>query len=56
MDVEAQDSLSPERLEWIARAKAKANWYDPTINAADSIFGIRDHDESKEPKENPRWR
>lgn len=53
--VEAQDDLSPERLEWIAWAKAKADWYDPTISAKDPIFGIRNHNEPRELKKNPWW-
>ena len=53
--VEAQDDLSPERLEWIVWAKAKADWYDPTISAKDPIFGIRNHNEPRELEKNPWW-
>ena len=30
--------------------KAKADWYDPTIEKDDPIFGKRDHSDSDGPK------
>lgn len=50
---EAQGSVD---AEWIAWARAKADWYDPTVAATDAYFGKRDHKETpdkKAPKE--RW-
>jgi hypothetical protein len=35
--------LKHEKTEWIAWAKDKADWYDPTINKNDSILGMRNH-------------
>ena len=48
--VEAGPNLSEEELEWIAWAKEKADWYDPTVNKIDPIFGKRDHRNPDEPK------
>ena len=44
---EANGSASEE---WIAWARAKADWYDPTVAAEDEFFGIRNHEESPERK------
>lgn len=41
--VESKPDLDTGTLEWIAWAKAKADWYDPTENVVDPIFGERDH-------------
>lgn len=42
--------------EWIAWAKAKADWYDPIIAAPDEYFGKRNHKENPEEKEpHERW-
>ena len=44
----AEKSESKEKYskEWIAWAKAKADWFDPTVAKEDEIFGIR-HDHTK---------
>lgn len=42
--------------EWIAWAKAKADWFDPTVAATDEYFGKRNHKESAEKKAlRERW-
>ena len=41
--VEARHDLDAETIEWVAWAKAKADWYDPTIAIVDPIFGKRMH-------------
>lgn len=43
--VEAKETLDAETLQWIAWAKAKADWYDPTVAAPDVFFGKRNHSE-----------
>lgn len=54
--VEAKQDLSEKEIEWIAWAKAKADWYDPTVNKIDPIFGERDHEDPDEPKKiGSRW-
>lgn len=49
-EVESND-FNNEKADWIAWAKGKADWYDPTINKNDSAFGIRDHSEKPVPIE-----
>lgn len=49
--VEASGSLSPETAEWVEWAKAKADWYDPTIAKEDEFFGKRKHEEDSQSKE-----
>ena len=44
---EANGSASEE---WLAWARAKADWYDPTVAAADAFFGKRKHEESEDKK------
>lgn len=44
---EANGSASEE---WIAWARAKADWYDPTVAATDEFFGKRKHEESEDKK------
>lgn len=42
--------------EWVAWAKAKADWFDPTVAATDDFFGKRDHEKSAEQKAlKERW-
>ena len=41
--VESKADLDSEQLEWIAWARAKADWYDPTMQVSDPIFGKRNH-------------
>lgn len=43
--VEAKETLDVETLQWIAWAKAKADWYDPTVAEPDVFFGKRNHSE-----------
>lgn len=47
---EASDSFSQEQAEWVEWAKAKADWYDPTIAKVDDFFGKREHDKPEEKK------
>ena len=44
---EANGSASEE---WRAWARAKADWYDPTVAATDEFFGKRKHEESEDKK------
>lgn len=58
--VEAKPELAETKQEWIAWAKAKADWFDPTVASNDPIFGVRNHsenEESKKPKKSNyrRW-
>ena len=52
----AQDN--EETIKWIAWAKAKADWYDPTVSAEDPVFGKRDHgadEKNKHPVKKQNW-
>lgn len=49
--VEAAETQGIASAEWIAWAKAKADWYDPMITAKDAVFGRRNHREGAEKKE-----
>lgn len=42
---------SETNAEWLAWAKGKADWYDPTIALEDEFLGKREHGKSKEEKE-----
>lgn len=56
--VESKGNDDGEIAQWIKWAKAKADWYDPTIAAEDEFFGERNHAESaerKRPKERYYW-
>lgn len=54
--VESKSDLDPSQFEWIAWAKAKADWYDPTMEKADPVFGKRDHSEPDDPEKiSSRW-
>ncbi len=47
-----------DTMEWIAWAKAKADWYDPLVSAKDPIFGERDHgddEKNKHPVKKRYW-
>lgn len=48
--VEAAEAKGDADTQWIAWAKAKADWYDPMIAATDEFFGKRDHGEDAEQK------
>ena len=41
---------SAETEEWIAWARAKADWFDPTIAAKDKFFGERQHNKPEKEK------
>ena len=49
-EVESKANNNSEFAEWITWAKAKADWYDPTVAAKDEFFGEREHEKSKEQK------
>ena len=54
--VAAAEAQGSADAEWIAWARAKADWYDPTIAATDAYFGERDHKESPDKKAlKERW-
>ena len=54
--VAAAEATGSASEEWIAWAKAKADWYDPLIAATDEHFGKRNHKETPEKKElRERW-
>jgi hypothetical protein len=41
--VEQKEELTEEDVSWIAWAKQKADWYDPTIKRKDEFLGTRKH-------------
>lgn len=54
--VAAVEEKGATDAEWIAWAKAKADWYDPTVATTDEFFGKRKHRESAEQKAlRERW-
>jgi hypothetical protein len=48
--IEASGSPSADTAEWIEWAKAKADWYDPTIAKDDEFFGKREHEKDADHK------
>lgn len=48
--VEGRPDISDEQRAWIIWAKAKADWYDPTMETTDPILGKKDHHSGKEPE------
>lgn len=48
--VAAAEERGNANTEWIAWAKAKADWYDPMVAAKDTCFGWRKHKDSAEKK------
>ena len=48
--VESQGADTEETQNWLAWAKAKADWYDPTVAAEDDFFGKRVHDDDPDQK------
>lgn len=48
--VEAQGEPDEETAKWIEWAKAKADWYDPTVAREDEFFGKREHEKDAEKK------
>ena len=49
-EVESKADNDSKISEWIMWAKAKADWYDPTVAAKDEFFGERKHEENKDKK------
>ena len=49
-EVQSKSDNDSEIEEWIMWARAKADWYDPTVAAKDEFFGEREHEKSKEQK------
>ena len=60
LEVEQSDGLSPQQVQWLAWAKKKADWYDPTVKYTDDILGVRKHSDEPEQKKleraYPSWR
>lgn len=50
--IEAYKAAHPDEniTEWLEWAKAKADWYDPTVSCNDEFLGERKHGESTETK------
>ncbi len=48
--VEASGNLNEKTMDWIEWAKAKADWYDPTIAREDEFFGKREHQKKADQK------
>ena len=54
--VESAPDLDESQLLWLAWAKAKADWYDPTLETVDPILGKRDHSKPDGPEKiSSRW-
>lgn len=48
--VEQKEQLTEDETEWIAWAKQKANWFDPTIKCKDEFLGTRNHSKDRDHK------
>lgn len=48
--VEESGTPDEKTTEWIEWAKAKADWYDPTVSGEDAFFGKREHEKAAEKK------
>jgi hypothetical protein len=48
--VETSGNLDEKTMAWIKWAKAKADWYDPTMAREDEFFGKRDHKKNADQK------
>lgn len=48
--VEAMGELDEKTAKWIEWAKAKADWFDPTVARKDEFFGKREHKKDAETK------
>ncbi|EPR97301.1 cellulose synthase [Streptococcus mitis 18/56] len=46
--LEIAGKLSKEEIEWI---RSKADWIDPIVSSTDELLGIRNHENSREQKE-----
>lgn len=58
--ISAYEAAHPDEdiSEWLEWAKAKADWYDPTISREDELLGKRDHAKEKDakaPKHSGYW-
>ena len=42
--------LDQDLSEWASWARAKADWYDPTVAKEDELLGRREHEKSQESK------
>ena len=49
--VEQKENLTQEEIEWIAWAKRKADWYDPSVEYDDEFLGKRKHSQGAGQKE-----
>jgi len=55
--VQASGNADERTMQWIRWASAKADWFDPTVQAEDPFFGVRKHDQSTENKQlKPKFR
>ena len=48
--VESKATLDDKTKAWISWAKAKADWFDPTVSVSDPVFGKRNHGEDEKEK------
>lgn len=46
--LEIVGKLSKEEIDWI---RSKADWIDPIVSSTDELLGIRNHENSREQKE-----
>ena len=46
--LEIAGKLSKEEIDWI---RSKADWIDPIVSSTDELLGIRNHENSREQKE-----
>jgi hypothetical protein len=54
--VAAAEANGAANEEWIVWAKAKADWFDPTVAAVDDYWGKRNHKDSPDSKTpSKRW-
>ena len=55
--IEQQSNHPNNNPQWLEWAKAKADWYDPTISREDAYLGKRKHDSDSSRKEltEKRW-
>ncbi|MDO5564855.1 MAG: hypothetical protein Q4F88_06480 [Eubacteriales bacterium] len=49
--LKSKNNINEETKKWIEWAGKKADWFDPTIDLEDELLGKRNHEESKENKE-----
>ena len=46
--LEIVGKLSKDEIDWI---RSKADWIDPIVSSTDELLGIRNHENSREQKE-----